>query len=124
MTVRISLTGAVEVALDKAVLPGYSRIGPALRSRWWPADPAPGALTGKHVMVTGASSGLGRAAAAGMASLGARVHLVGRSAARLEEAGANIGREVPGADLVDHECDVSDLDAVRAFAADVSGRLS
>ncbi|MRJ76920.1 SDR family NAD(P)-dependent oxidoreductase [Aeromicrobium sp. SMF47] len=112
-----ALTSVLDTALDKSVLLGYSSIGPALRRRWWPSDPDPRALVGRHVVVTGASSGLGRAAAAGIARLGATVHLVGRDAERLESSAAEIRRDVPDADLLGEVCDVSDLDDVRAYAA-------
>jgi len=42
-------------------------------------------LTGKHVLVTGASSGIGRAAALRCAQLGAAVAITGRNAERLAE---------------------------------------
>ncbi len=47
-----------------------------------PANPMD--LTGRHVLVTGASSGIGRAAAVLLADLGARVTITGRDAARLD----------------------------------------
>ena len=117
------LTSALDTVLDKAVVLGYSSVGPALRRRWWPADPEPQSLAGRHVVVTGGSSGLGRAAATGIARLGATVHLVGRNADRLRDAAALIRRDVPDAELLEEVCDVSDLDSVRAYAADLSGRV-
>lgn len=114
------LTSAVDTILDKTLVPGYSSIGPALRRRWWAPDPEPGSLVGRHVVVTGGSSGLGRAAATGIARLGATVHLVGRTADRLRESADFIRREVPDARLVEGVCDVSDLDSVRAYAAAVA----
>ncbi len=100
--------------LDVLVVPGYSAIGPWLRKSWWPADPAP--FAGQvDIVVTGGSSGLGAATAAGLAALGARVHLVGRSADRLGTAAAKIRLQVRDAELVEHEADISDLDAVRTL---------
>ncbi len=119
----LSLTSAVDTVLDKSLVLGYSSIGPALRRHWWPADPAPDALVGRHVVVTGASGGLGEAAAAGIARLGATVHLLGRTASRLEDAADRIRREQPDADLLPEVCDVSDLDAVRTYAADLRQRV-
>ncbi|MGU3433986.1 SDR family NAD(P)-dependent oxidoreductase [Actinomycetes bacterium M1A6_2h] len=105
------LTRTVDTLLDAAVVPGYSKIGPAVRRRFWASDPAPFPAP-LDVVVTGASSGLGAATTVGLARLGARVHMVGRSATRLEDSAAMVRATVPGADLVIRECDVSDLDAV------------
>lgn len=114
------LTSVVDTILDKTLVPGYSSIGPALRRRWWAADPDPQALVGRHVVVTGGSSGLGRAAATGIARLGGIVHLVGRNADRLRESADLIRRDVPDAQLIEEVCDISDLDSVRTYAASLA----
>lgn len=116
-------TSVVDTILDKTLVPGYSAIGPALRRRWWAPDPEPGSLVGRHVLVTGGSSGLGRAAATGIARLGATVHLVGRNGDRLRESAELVRRDVPDAQLVEDVCDVSDLDAVRTYAASLAEQL-
>jgi NAD(P)-dependent dehydrogenase (short-subunit alcohol dehydrogenase family) len=69
---------AVDAFLDRSVVLGYTTVGLRVRRALpgWPADPAPDALAGRDVLVTGASSGLGTATAEGLAALGARVHLV------------------------------------------------
>ena len=110
---------ALDTLLDRTVAPGFSRVGYAVRRHLptWPADPHPGALAGRHVAVTGASSGLGRRSALDLAALGATVHLVVRDAARGErvagEVDAAVGRA--GAARV-WVCDVSDLESVRSFS--------
>jgi len=96
-----------DTLLDRTVLPGYSRIGYALRSRWW--EPLP-RMDGRSVLVTGASAGIGEAAAAAFAALGARVHVVGRDAERTERA-----RSAAGAARA-WLCDLSSLRSVREFA--------
>ncbi|MCX7863852.1 MAG: SDR family oxidoreductase, partial [Novosphingobium sp.] len=48
-------------------------------------------FTGRHVVITGASSGIGRAAAARIAAQGGTVTLIARRAAMLAEACAEIG---------------------------------
>lgn len=116
MALPRALTRPLDTFLDKSLIGGYSSVGPALRRHWWPADPAPDDLLGRHVVVTGASRGLGLAAATGIARLGATVHLLGRDLGRVQEAAATIRRELPHATLVPEECDVSDLDSVRAYA--------
>jgi ribitol 2-dehydrogenase len=50
-------------------------------------------LAGKVALVTGASSGIGRALARALAAEGVTLALAGRSAPRLEEAAANLGTE-------------------------------
>lgn len=60
-------------------------------------------LDGKVVLVTGASSGIGRALAIAAGRAGARVVLVGRSAERLNEVSAAIDTDtlVLSAELTD-----------------------
>lgn len=103
------LQGIADTVLDKLVVPGYSRLAVPLRRRWWPADPAPEVLRGTDVVITGASSGLGKATAIGVGRLGARVHLVGRTQLRLDEAAAEIRASVPAVELMAHARDISDL---------------
>jgi NAD(P)-dependent dehydrogenase (short-subunit alcohol dehydrogenase family) len=112
------LGNALDTALDRTVVPGYSKIGYWLRRPMWAADdPPPGAMTGRTVVVTGGSSGLGKATAVALARLGATVHLVVRDLAKGRAAVTDIRGEVPGSEVLLHRCDVSDLSSVRAFAA-------
>ncbi len=109
---------ALDSVLDRTVAPGFTALGHAVRRRLptWPADPVPGALAGRHVAVTGASSGLGRRTALDLAALGATVHLVVRDPGRGERVAAEVDAATrPGTARV-WRCDVSDLDSVRAFA--------
>ena len=70
-------------------------------------------LTGKTAVVTGASSGIGKAVAQRLVDAGARVALVGRSEERLREAASGW----PGDAWVALPCDVRDSAAVQAMAA-------
>lgn len=74
----------VDAVLEGSIVGSFSRIGFVARRRLFSWEsPAPDALSGRTVLVTGPTSGLGRAAADAVAELGARVVLVGRSAERL-----------------------------------------
>lgn len=64
------------------------------------------ALAGKRILVTGATSGIGRNAATAMAACGACLVLVGRDSARLEEALAGLqgaGHKAAQADIATFE---------------------
>ncbi len=123
MTHRVSAT--LDRLLDRSVVLGYTRIGLAVRRRLpiFPDDPAPDAMRGRHVVVTGASSGLGEATAAGLARLGAEVHLVVRNVDKGEAVAQEIRAAVPAAQLHLHRCDVSDLDDVRRCADELKGEI-
>lgn len=121
----LTAAGVIDTVLDRSVVLGYSKIGLGVRRRLssWPADPAPGSLRGRHVAVTGASSGLGTATAEGLARLGAHVHLVVRNPDKGEQSAAEIRGAVPDADLRVWRCDVSDLDDVRRFAGELAAEV-
>jgi len=76
-------------------------------------------LTGRSVVVTGANSGIGRAAAQALAAAGARVVLAVRDTNKGEAAAA----AMPGTTEV-RRLDLASLESIRAFAADWRGELS
>ena len=79
-------------------------------------------MDGKVVLVTGATSGLGLAAAEGFARLGATVWLVVRSEERGERARAVIAERSGNDDVHVGLCDLSELQSVRQFAGALSQR--
>ncbi|MGH3446097.1 MAG: SDR family NAD(P)-dependent oxidoreductase [Nocardioidaceae bacterium] len=115
----------VDTALDRSVVGGYSRIGIAARRLLpgWPADPAPGALAGQHMAVTGATSGLGQRTCRDLAALGAVVHLMVRSPDKGERVREQLRGRLPDADLRLWRCDVSDLADVRRFADEFTSEV-
>jgi 2-deoxy-D-gluconate 3-dehydrogenase len=77
-------------------------------------------LTNRHVVITGAGRGLGRAIAEVVAAAGACVTLVARSESQLAETKVAV-EEVGGSALV-RRADLSDLDAVADLARELSAR--
>ncbi len=75
------------------------------------------AVRGKVVLITGASSGIGKAAAVKAADAGATVLLVARSVEKLEETKAEI--EEGGGIAHIHRCDMSDIEDVERMAEEV-----
>lgn len=75
-------------------------------------------LRGRRVLVTGASRGIGRALALGLAEAGAAVALAARSRADLEQAAAGI--IATGAAAVALEMDVSSVEGCRAGVAEAA----
>ena len=76
-------------------------------------------LTGKTVVLTGATSGIGRATALELADEGARLILVGRTPERCEETLAEIRRRTGRDDAVMLRADLSSLKEVRRLADEV-----
>ncbi|MDT8915567.1 SDR family oxidoreductase [Amycolatopsis sp. PS_44_ISF1] len=74
-------------------------------------------LKGRVVLITGASSGIGRASALAVARRGAKVVLVARRAEELEEVRAEI--TAAGGQAVAYPCDLTDGDAVDALVKTV-----
>jgi len=80
-----------------------------------------GYLHGKVIIVTGASTGMGRAIAVGMAAEGARLGLVARNGAKLEETAAQA--RAKGAQVLAFPGDVSDNECAKRVVATVVERF-
>jgi short-subunit dehydrogenase len=76
-----------------------------------------GAVRGKIVLITGASSGIGRATAVKVADAGATVLLVARSIEKLEETKEEIVAAGGVAHI--HRCDLADVEDVARMAEEV-----
>jgi short-subunit dehydrogenase len=75
------------------------------------------AVTGRSVLITGASSGIGKAAALEIGKAGGTVLLVARRADQLEEVKREI-EQLDGIAYV-HRCDLTDLDDIDRMASEV-----
>lgn len=111
------------------VVPDFADYAPALW-RYWAAhlnpdrarhdDPA-GPLVGRHVIITGASSGIGRASAIAVAERGATVFALARNGAALDDLVAEI--RAAGGQAHAFSCDVTDAASVEHTIKDILGRF-
>ncbi|MBC5762951.1 SDR family oxidoreductase [Ramlibacter albus] len=79
----------------------------------------PGLFAGQTVIVTGGGSGIGRCIAHELASLGARLALVGRKVEKLEAIRTEIATAAAEAKVSLHSCDIRDEAGVKQMVADV-----
>jgi retinol dehydrogenase-14 len=76
-------------------------------------------MAGKTVLITGGTSGIGRATAIGLAELGAQVAITGRDLGRVEAAAAEIHLTTGNPDIHGFAADLSSQAEVRRLAAQV-----
>jgi dehydrogenase/reductase SDR family member 12 len=108
------ISAVLDTVLDRSIVGGYTSLGYRLRQHWWDDSELP-SMAGKVVLVTGATSGLGTAAALGFARRGATVHLLARDRSRGEDARAAVAEQAD-AEVHLQLCDLSRLASVREFA--------
>src|SRR5688500_15025918 len=75
-------------------------------------------MTGRTVLITGATNGIGLESAVALAGMGANVIIVGRDAGRIEKALAQIQAR-SGTSALSYLCDFSSLAAVNRLADEV-----
>ncbi|HET7014506.1 MAG TPA: SDR family NAD(P)-dependent oxidoreductase [Streptosporangiaceae bacterium] len=123
------LANLTDGVLEASIVGSFSRIGFAARSGRLPEFRAPlPSMEGRTVLITGATSGIGLAAACELARLGAQVNFLARDRSRAETArrriaaaAASAGHDRAGVwyDIADLE----DLESVGAFAAKLCSRV-
>lgn len=112
---------AVDGALEATVVGSFTRLGSWVRrhtDRWTPLEDLPGA--GRTVLVTGANSGLGYAAAAALLGAGAAVRLVVRNDVKGRDTRDRLLARHPDADVAWYLADLTDLARVRDVASEIA----
>jgi dehydrogenase/reductase SDR family protein 12 len=115
--VMTDLRALIDDLAEILVVPSFTRTGYALRRRLFDwDDPLRWSLSGKTVVLTGPTSGLGRAAAESLGGMGARLVLVGRDEGRLAQTRDELVAAHPGLESATVVADMSSLASVRAAA--------
>lgn len=119
--VRLPFIHARTRLADATILPGligFTRLGyHRQRKRWRPLSTD---LTGRTVVVTGATSGIGKAAAGRLARMGARVIMVARNPEAARQVGSEIREQTGNSSVFWEVADLSRMGQVR----DLANRLS
>lgn len=125
MTVQeTTVQRVVDSVLEAPVLTSFTRLGYDVRSRladWKPIGEYD--ATGRVVLVTGATSGLGLATAEQLAAAGATVVLLGRDAAKTDRVRSDIATRTGSGLISTVVADMGDLAAVRRVAAELNDSL-
>jgi len=95
---------------------------PATETSALPAFPANDVLRGRVCLVTGASRGLGKATALGLARLGGTVVLLGRDEKMLAAARDDVSERSLNANVSTLVADLASFDAIRAGARELASR--
>ena len=105
-------------ALEGTVLGSFTSLGYKLRSRNWD-NIDPSAVAGKTVLITGATSGIGREVATELAMGGARLRFIARNPRKAEELKSELLDKTKTGDVDYFIADLSEVRNVRRVAADI-----
>ncbi|MCB1800113.1 MAG: SDR family NAD(P)-dependent oxidoreductase [Gammaproteobacteria bacterium] len=119
----MSWKSAIDSLLEATVLASFTRVGYALRSRlfdWRPLTAYD--LRGHTIVLTGATSGIGLAAARELAAMGATLILVARDADKAERLAHALDRVHAAGSVSFEVADLADLEQVRSACERIARR--
>ncbi len=114
------LSRLADTALEGTIVGSFTKIGSGARRTLFDWGPAATDMTGKTVLLTGGSSGLGKETARQLVAAGATVHLTSRTLERAEQAADEIDRPdpetgEPTGNAIGAELDTGDFDSIGAL---------
>ena len=121
---RRSLFRPFDTLLDKTVVLSYTRLGYALREADWDDADLEVDMSGRVCLVTGASSGLGKVTAEGLALQGATVYMLVRNETKGQNVRHGIIDRTHNKSVYLEIADLSSLASVREFASRFQDRES
>lgn len=119
----MSWKSAIDRLLEASVIASFTRVGCAARARlfdWRPLTSYD--LRGRTVVLTGATSGIGLAAARELAAMGATLVLVARDADKAERLASELDRIHAAGSVSVEVADLVDLEQVRSACERIAQR--
>jgi len=107
-------------ALEATIVGSFTKIGFDAREQIFDWEPVTTDLTGQTAIVTGGTSGIGKAIAAGLIDLGAHVYVTSRSQDRAEAAAAELNAGTTQGSATGKALDTGDFDSIESFASDIA----
>ena len=133
---QLNLGRIVDTALESTIVGSFTKIGPILRARTTAWGPVTTDLRGTTVVLTGGSSGIGKATARQLVELGATVYLTSRDLDRAQrvadEINSDLGIVDPGDDggdshdrggAVGAALDTGEFESIHAFVEHITSTV-
>lgn len=120
---RSNLTNTLDSLLEGSVIGSFTNVGFAARERLHDWEPVDADLAGSTAIVTGATSGIGKATAAGLLELGCDVYVTSRSQERADDAASELSKRPTSAgEAFGMTLDTGDFDSIMDFVRDIQLR--
>lgn len=103
---------SLDAVLEATIVGSFTKLGHAARAWAYDWEEPAATLQDQTALITGSSSGIGRATAAGLMKLGAHVIVTSRSLARATEAATELERDQPEGSAHGIALDTGDLDSI------------
>lgn len=115
----MNVASVTDQILEATVVGSFSKLGYAARARLrnWAAPDAD--LTDRRALVTGSTSGIGRAIADGLAQMGADVVVTSRDRQRADDTAAEISGQSDAGSATGLQLDTSDFDSINAAVTEL-----
>lgn len=117
-----ALSQIVDSALELTIVGSFTKIGYGARDKAFDWSHDLPDMSGQRVIITGATSGIGKATAAGIRDLGAEVHITSRSLERAQDAAFELNFESNDGAVFGHSLDTGDFDSILEFVTEI-GKL-
>ncbi|NND12975.1 MAG: SDR family NAD(P)-dependent oxidoreductase [Acidimicrobiia bacterium] len=113
-------TEFLDSALEGTVVASFSKLGYEARQNLHDWEPVDTHLGGQSALVTGSTSGLGKAIAEGLLTLGAEVHVTSRSKERAGETVEALNQQVYEGRAVAHSLDTGDFKSIVGLVSEMA----